>query len=151
MPCFLQCLCQTGRALKRLNTLRLSSRVESPRHVAAMARYNRRYIEAEEKIMAIDSGSLPFTASLVHAAPQAAGVFALWQAGGIVYYGRAMAIRDALGGHFEARSLGAPRVTGCSWDVAADPEARYRELMREYASAHRCLPLWNDPQRLPTA
>jgi hypothetical protein len=101
--------------------------------------------------MSINSGSLPFTESLVRAAPQAAGVFALWQAGGIVYYGRAAAIRQALGEHFEARSLGAQRVSGCSWEVAADPEARYRELVREYASAHRCLPLWNDPQRLPTA
>lgn len=99
----------------------------------------------------INSGSLPFTESLVRAAPQAPGVFALWQGGGIVYYGRAAAIGRALGEHYEGRSISAQRVSGCSWEITADPELRYRELMREYAAAHRCLPLWNDPQRLPTA
>jgi hypothetical protein len=98
----------------------------------------------------INWGSLPFTESLVRAAPQAPGVFALWHGGGIVYYGRAEAIARALGEQYAARAHGAARVSGCSWEVAADPEARYRELMREYASAHRCVPLWNDPQRLPT-
>ncbi len=99
----------------------------------------------------ISSGSLPFTESLVRAAPDAAGVFALWQGGGIVYYGRAEEIRRALGEHFAARTISAQRVSGCSWEIAPDPEARYRELMREYASAHGYLPLWNDPRRLPTA
>jgi hypothetical protein len=31
-----------------------------------------------------------------------------------------------------------------------DPERRQGELLREYAAAHHCIPLWNDPQRLPT-
>lgn len=101
--------------------------------------------------MAINSSSLPFTESLVSAAPQAAGVFALWQGGGIVYYGRADAIRRALSEHYEARAISAQRVTGCSWEIAANREARYEQLMREYAAAHCSLPLWNDPQRLPTA
>jgi len=35
-------------------------------------------------------------------------------------------------------------------EVAADPERRLNELMNEYELAHRCMPLWNDPQRLPT-
>jgi len=104
--------------------------------------------------MSINSSALPFTESLVQAAPEAGGVFALWQAGGIVYYGRASdggaTIRQALIEHYRGRSLSQQRVSGCSWEIAADPRGRQDQLLREYASAHHCIPLWNDPQRLPT-
>lgn len=100
--------------------------------------------------MSINTASLPFTESLIAAAPEAAGVFALWHSGGIVYYGRAEAIRRALVEHFLGRACSGRRVSGCSWEVAADPDLRHRELLREYTAAHRALPLWNDPQRLPT-
>ena len=100
--------------------------------------------------MSITTSSLPFTQSLVAAAPDAPGVFALWQGGGIVYYGRSSTIRIALDEQLRARMLSAQRVTGCSWEMAADPERRQRELLHEYAAAHHALPLWNDPQRLPT-
>ncbi|HTM61908.1 MAG TPA: hypothetical protein VL199_16265 [Burkholderiales bacterium] len=100
--------------------------------------------------MSITTSSLPFTQSLIAAAPDAPGVFALWQGGGIVYYGRAGTIRIALDEQLRARMLSAKQVTGCSWEVVADPERRQRELLHEYATAHRALPLWNDPQRLPT-
>ena len=100
--------------------------------------------------MSITTASVPFTESLIAAAPQAPGVFALWQGGGIVYYGRAGTIRIALDEQLRARALSGTRVTGCSWEVAADPERRHDELLREYRAAHRALPLWNYPQRLPT-
>lgn len=100
--------------------------------------------------MAINNGCMPFTKSLISQAPSASGVFALWQSGGIVYYGSAAAIRNALDGQFSARAISEHRVTGCSWEVVQDPNARLRELMKEYERAHRCMPLWNDPQRLPT-
>jgi hypothetical protein len=100
--------------------------------------------------MSITSSSLPFTPSLVSAAPEAPGVFALWQGGGIVYYGRAATIRIALDEQLRARTMSAQRITGCSWEVVSDPEHRHGELLREYAVAHHALPLWNDPQRLPT-
>jgi hypothetical protein len=100
--------------------------------------------------MSINTGSVPFTESLIAAAPIAAGVFALWESGGIVYYGQATEIRRALGEHLRGRAVSGRRVSGCSWEVAADPQGRHRELLREYAAAHRALPLWNDPQRLPT-
>ena len=100
--------------------------------------------------MSITTSSLPFTQSLVAAAPDAPGVFALWQGGGIVYYGRAGTIRIALDEQLRARMLSAKQVTGCSWEVSSDPEQRQGQLLREYAAAHRALPLWNDPQRLPT-
>ena len=99
--------------------------------------------------MSITSSSLPFTQSLVAAAPEAPGVFALWQGGGIVYYGRTATIRIALDEQLRARALSAQRVSGCSWEIASDPERRHGELLREYAAAHHALPLWNDPQRLP--
>ena len=100
--------------------------------------------------MSINTGSVPFTESLIAAAPDAAGVFALWESGGIVYYGKAAEIRRALGEHLRGRACSGQLVSGCSWEVAADPEGRHRELLRSYAAAHRSLPLWNDPQRLPT-
>jgi hypothetical protein len=104
----------------------------------------------EGGVMSINSASLPFTESLVSAAPEAAGVFALWQGGGIVYYGRTATIRIALDEQLRARALSEKRVTGCSWEVAPDPEVRHRQLLSEYVAAHHCVPLWNDPQRLPT-
>ena len=100
--------------------------------------------------MSITTSSLPFTQTLVAAAPDAPGVFALWQGGGIVYYGRAGTIRIALDEQLRARLLSAHRISGCSWEVASDPEQRQRELLHEYTAAHHALPLWNDPQRLPT-
>jgi hypothetical protein len=100
--------------------------------------------------MSISSSSLPFTESLIAAAPEAPGVFALWQGGGIVYYGRAVTIRIALDEQLRARAFSARRVSGCSWEVASNPEQRQGELLREYRAAHHCIPLWNDPQRLPT-
>ena len=99
--------------------------------------------------MSITSAAMPFTESLIAAAPQAPGVFALWAGGGIVYYGRATTIRIALNEQLRARLLSGERVSGCSWEVAANPEARMNELMREYLAAHCKLPLWNDPQRMP--
>jgi len=106
--------------------------------------------------MAIHNSCVPFTKSLISQAPDTSGVFALWQSGGIVYYGKAASgaatIRKALDEQFSARSVSTPRITitGCSWEVAADPNARLSQLMQEYELAHRCMPLWNDPQRLPT-
>ena len=100
--------------------------------------------------MSITSSSVPFTQLLVAAAPEAPGVFALWQGGGIVYYGRTATIRIALDEQLRARTMSAQRVTGCSWEVVSDPEHRHSELLREYTAAHHALPLWNDPQRLPT-
>ena len=41
--------------------------------------------------MSINFRSLPFTASLVAAAPHTPGVYALWRNGAVVYYGKASA------------------------------------------------------------
>lgn len=100
--------------------------------------------------MPIHTGSVPFTESLVANAPDTPGVFALWDGGGIVYYGKTTTIRIALDEQLRARMLSAKRVSGCSWEVVSDPDRRHGELIREYVAAHHTLPLWNDPQRLPT-
>ena len=100
--------------------------------------------------MPINTASVPFTESLVANAPDTPGVFALWEGGGIVYYGRTTTIRIALDEQLRARAMSAQHVSGCSWEVAPDPERRQGELLRQYVAAHHALPLWNDPQRLPT-
>jgi hypothetical protein len=104
--------------------------------------------------MSIKFQSLPFTPSLIEAAPDTTGVFALWQNGGVIYLGKASAgsatIRNALSGQFQARQWSGPTALRCSWEVADDPDRRHSELLHEFETAHHCVPLWNDPQRLPT-
>ena len=105
--------------------------------------------------MTISSRSLPFTASLIAAAPHAPGVYALWQNGAVVYYGKASAggatIRSALDEHLSGQAWSALQATRCSWEVADDPEQRFSELLLQFEFAHQCMPRWNDPQRLPTS
>ena len=105
--------------------------------------------------MSIQHPNLPFTAPLVAAAPDTSGVFAIWQDGAIVYSGMASrgaaTIRSALDGHLKGRSFNSEKPTRCSWEIADDPELRYRELMAAFEHAHHRMPRWNDPERLPTS
>src|SRR5207247_7871537 len=111
------------------------ARVETIRHVGAIGvdartagvKWARRL---GEETMSITSSSLPFTETLVAAAPEAPGVFALWQGGGIVYYGRAVTIRIALDEQLRARSLSAPRASGCRWEVVVASGQRPGEVFR---------------------
>lgn len=104
--------------------------------------------------MSIKFQSLPFTESLIQAAPDTTGVFALWQNGGVIYLGKASAgsatIRRALSDEYKARRWSVQPETRCSWEVVEDPDRRHSELLKEFELAHHCVPLWNDPQRLPT-
>lgn len=104
--------------------------------------------------MPINSPNLPFTESLIALAPQTPGVFALWQDGAVVYYGKASTgsatIRSALDAHFKGRAWSGQRGLRCSWEIAANPDLRYLELLKEFESTHERAPRWNDPQRLPT-
>ena len=103
--------------------------------------------------MSIKHPNLPFTAPLVAAAPETGGVFALWQDGAIVYYGKASTngatIRSALDAHLKGRSFQPEKPTRCSWEIADDPELRHSELIAEFEHAHQRRPRWNDPERLP--
>ena len=78
--------------------------------------------------MTIKSQSLPFTRSLIEAAPDTVGVFALWQNGGVIYLGKACAgsatIRKALAEQFQARQWSWNGNLRCSWEVADDPDRR---------------------------
>ena len=96
--------------------------------------------------MTISSRSLPFTASLIAAAPHTPGVYALWQNGAVVYYGKAFAgaatIHSALDEHFSGQAWSELRATRCSWEVAEDPERRLSELItgvRGRAPVHAAL------------
>ena len=104
--------------------------------------------------MAINNGCVPFTNALISQAPDASGVFALWQDGAVVYYGKASSgaatIRSALDGHLKGRSFNSEKPTRCSWEVADNPELRHAELLIEFENAHQRMPRWNDPERLPT-
>jgi len=108
--------------------------------------------------MSIEIRSFEFTEALISAAPDTTGVYALWQNGGVIYLGKASAgaatIRKALGEQFEGRKWNdtpaVMRITRVSWEVVEDADKRHSELLHEFEAAHRCLPLWNDPQRLPT-
>ena len=108
--------------------------------------------------MTIKIRSMPFTEALISAAPETTGVYALWQNGGVIYLGKASSsgatIRKALSDQFEGRKWNDTpaemRVTRCSWEVVENADQRHSQLLHEFESAHHCLPLWNDPQRLPT-
>src|SRR4029453_9482609 len=100
--------------------------------------------------MSIEIRSFAFTEALISAAPNTTGVYALWQNGGVIYLGKASAgsatIRKALGEQFEGRKWNGLGVTRCSWEGVEDADKRHSELLHEFEAAHRCLPLWNDPQ-----
>jgi hypothetical protein len=104
--------------------------------------------------MSLKVQSLPFTPSLIENAPNTTGVFALWQDGGVIYLGKASSgaatIRNALSAQLEARQWSNLVSIRCSWEVVDDADKRHNQLLQEFEAAHRCLPLWNDPQRLPT-
>ena len=89
----------------------------------------------------------PFTAALIAAAPEQAGVYTLWQDGEAIYIGRALGgattVRSRLVDHFSGREGDCTRrTTHYSWEIARDPAAREVELLREhqarFARAPRC-------------
>lgn len=93
-------------------------------------------------------GRYRFSRTVLQGAPEAAGVYTLWDGEEVVYYGRAMGggatIRSRLFDHYAGR-LGAATqgATHYSWEVCADPAAREAELLREYQRAHGRLPRYN--------
>ena len=89
----------------------------------------------------------PFTAVLVAAAPEQAGVYTLWQDGEAIYIGCALGsgttIRSRLVDHFWGREGECTRqATHYSWEIARDPAVREAELLREHQArfvrAPRC-------------
>ena len=72
-----------------------------------------------------------FTRTVLQGAPEAAGVYALWEGDEVVYYGRAGTIRACLLEHLERT-----RATHYSWEVCADPALREAELLRKHEQLH---------------
>lgn len=73
-----------------------------------------------------------FTRTVVQGAPDEAGVYALWEGDELVYYGRALRLREAL-----LERLGRDAaVTHYGWQLAADPAAREAELLRDFERLH---------------
>jgi hypothetical protein len=70
-----------------------------------------------------------FSRIVLQGAPDAPGVYMLWDGEELVYYGRAKenSIRVCLLGHLERM-----RATHYSWEVCPDPAAREAELLGDY-------------------
>lgn len=81
-----------------------------------------------------------FTRIVISGAPEEAGVYALWDADELVYYGRADGRNQGGGSTIRSRLLahyyeGRKRPTHYSWEVCTDPTAREAELLEEHARA----------------
>jgi len=85
-----------------------------------------------------------FTRIVLQGAPQDAGIYALWDGGELIYYGRALSIRARLLEHYEERpGTFAHRPTHYSWEICDDPAAREAELLREFRRMFGRLPRGN--------
>lgn len=80
-----------------------------------------------------------FTRTVVQGAPQEPGVFALWQGDELVYYGRALRLRESLLEHIGRHAA----VTHYSWELSGDPAAREAELLGEFERRHGRRPRGN--------
>ena len=98
--------------------------------------------------MPFGGGRYRFTRSMVEGAPADPGVYALWEADELIYYGRASgslkSIQFALLQHLSGR---AGPCTHCAthygWEISLDPVGREAELLAEYKAAFNRLPRCN--------
>ena len=99
--------------------------------------------------MPIDSRSYDFTKKNVDLAPEEHGVYALYDRGELIYYGRAAGenvtirsrLQDHLSGSDGKRTKSA---THYAREVTGNPEAREKQLLEEYQAAHVRLPRCNE-------
>ena len=89
----------------------------------------------------------PFTRAILAEAPDAPGVYALWDDGDVVFYGSAFGgtftIRSCLAEHLGGVRAIAVRATHCSWEISLSPGARERQLLDEYSAQHGGAPRGN--------
>jgi hypothetical protein len=92
-----------------------------------------------------------FTRIVIAGAPEAAGVYALWDDEEVIYYGRADGKNEGGGSTIRSRLLAhyyedksRKRPTHYSWEVCADPAAREAELLREHEAAFGRRPRENE-------
>ena len=98
--------------------------------------------------MPFGGGRYRFTRSMVEGAPADPGVYALWEADELIYYGRAsgnlISIQSALLEHLSGRAgFCTSRATHYGWEIILDPAARETELLAEYKAAFDRLPRCN--------
>jgi hypothetical protein len=84
---------------------------------------------------------------MVSGAPPDRGVFALWEKGELIYYGRAQGegatIQSCLREHLEGGDHCTGSATYYGWEISSNPRARESELLREYERSHGRLPRCN--------
>jgi hypothetical protein len=94
--------------------------------------------------MSFGGGRYRFTRSMLEGAPADPGVYALWEAAELIYYGRASGIQLALFEHLCGRAGPCTqRATHYGWEIILDPVAREAELLAEYRAAFNRLPRCN--------
>jgi len=86
--------------------------------------------------------------AIVAEAPDAPGVYALFESEAVVLYGSAfggtITIRSCLGEHLSgSRALPKHSATHCAWEISLNPAARERQLLDEHRALHGCLPRCN--------
>ena len=99
--------------------------------------------------MLISGDKYPFTDKNVNIAPQAHGVYALYDGNGTIYIGRAsgqnVTIRSRLQDHKSGRE--GPCTQGATHyrrEQTSQPVAREKKLLEEYQNQHGQLPRCND-------
>jgi hypothetical protein len=97
--------------------------------------------------MPIDEPKYKFARSLVAAAPEGSGIYALWEDGEMIYVGRAngTTIRQALLRHLEKGYCPcSTHATHYTWELSLRPATRELELLRDFEARHQRLPRCNE-------
>ncbi len=89
-----------------------------------------------------------FARASVAEAPDAPGVYALFENDDVIFYGSAfggtITLRSCLGEHlFGLRAAAAQSATHCAWEISLSPAARERELLKEFQERFGRLPRLN--------
>lgn len=92
--------------------------------------------------------TFPFVKNLVDEAPENAGVYALFQNGVLIYYGRAqggnVTIRSRLQSHQRGgEGYCTQQATHYQWEICSNPIAREVELLAGYRAKFGTLPRCN--------
>jgi hypothetical protein len=90
-----------------------------------------------------------FTRESIAEAPEAPGVYALFENEGVIFYGSAfggtITIRSCLGEHLlGSRGAASRSATHCAWEISLNPAARERALIDEHRAQHGRLPCGNE-------
>jgi hypothetical protein len=97
--------------------------------------------------MPIEEPKYKFVRSLVAAAPEGSGIYALWQDGEMIYIGRAngVTIRQGLLRHIEQGHCPCTeRATHYTWELSLRPATREFEVLQAFEARHHRLPRCNE-------